>query len=124
MNRELWTAVDRYFADTLVGATPCCRPARKAGCRRTTSRRIRVGCSSFSLVFAWALRLSRPGTLIIVDNVVRNGAVVDAASDDPIVQGVRRLNDAIAAEPRVSAAAIQTVGSKGYDGMAIVLVND
>src|SRR5688500_9622718 len=62
--------------------------------------------------FAWALKLSRPGSLIVVDNVVRNGAVVDAASTDPSVQGVRRLNEAIAAEPRVTATAIQTVGSK------------
>ena len=72
--------------------------------------------------FAWALRLSRAGALIVVDNVVRDGTVIDAASADPSVQGVRRLNAAIAAEPRVSAAAIQTVGSKGYDGMAIALV--
>lgn len=72
--------------------------------------------------FAWALALSRPGSLIIVDNVVRNGAVIDAASPDPAVQGVRRLNEQLAAEPRVSATAIQTVGSKGYDGFAIALV--
>jgi predicted O-methyltransferase YrrM len=72
--------------------------------------------------FAWALKLSRPGSLIIVDNVVRAGAVADAASDDRSVQGVRRMFDAIAAEPRVSATAIQTVGIKGYDGLAIALV--
>lgn len=72
--------------------------------------------------FAWALKLSRRGSLIIVDNVVRDGAVIDAASDDPSVQGVRRLNEQLAAEPRVSATAIQTVGSKGYDGFALVLV--
>jgi predicted O-methyltransferase YrrM len=72
--------------------------------------------------FAWALRLSRRGTVIIVDNVVRAGAVLDAASDDPSVQGVRRLNEQLAREPRVSAVAFQTVGSKGYDGMALVLV--
>ncbi len=72
--------------------------------------------------FAWALKLSRRGTLIIVDNVVRNGAVIDAASGDPSVQGVRRFNELLAAEPRVSATAIQTVGSKGYDGFAIALV--
>ena len=71
---------------------------------------------------AWALELSRRGSLIIVDNVVRNGAVVDAASRDPSVQGVRRMNELLAAEPRVSATAIQTVGSKGYDGFAIALV--
>lgn len=70
--------------------------------------------------FKWALKLSRKGSLIIVDNVVRNGAVADAGSRDPSVQGVRRLNELIAAEPRVSATAIQTVGSKGYDGFAVV----
>ncbi len=70
----------------------------------------------------WALRLSRRGSLIIVDNVVRNGAVADAASDKPDVQGVRRFYQLLAAEPRVSATAIQTVGSKGYDGFAIALV--
>ena len=72
--------------------------------------------------FSWALKLSRPGSLIIVDNVVRKGAVVDASSDDPNVQGVRRLNELLAAESRVSATAIQTVGSKGYDGFAMALV--
>jgi len=72
--------------------------------------------------FAWALKLSRPGSLIIVDNVIRDGAVVDGRSRDPDVRGVRRLNDMIAAEPRVIATEIQTVGSKGYDGFAIALV--
>jgi predicted O-methyltransferase YrrM len=66
--------------------------------------------------------LSRPGTVIVVDNVVRDGEVADAASADPSVQGVRRMNALIAAEPRVSATALQTVGSKGYDGFAFVLV--
>jgi predicted O-methyltransferase YrrM len=72
--------------------------------------------------FRWAMRLSRRGSLIVVDNVVRKGAVIDAASDDPNVQGVRRFYDALAAEPRASATAIQTVGRKGYDGIAIALV--
>jgi|SRR5262245_3587127 len=72
--------------------------------------------------FAWALKLSRRGSLIIVDNVVRKGAVIDAATSDPLVQGVRRFLDVLAAEPRVSATAIQTVGSKGYDGFALALV--
>jgi predicted O-methyltransferase YrrM len=72
--------------------------------------------------FAWALRLSRRGSLIVIDNVVRGGAVADAGSGDPDIVGVRRLNDLLAAEPRVSATAIQTVGSKGYDGFAIALV--
>jgi predicted O-methyltransferase YrrM len=72
--------------------------------------------------FAWSLKLSRRGSLIIIDNVVRDGTVIDAASDDPSVQGVRRMNEMLAAERRVSATAIQTVGSKGYDGFAIALV--
>jgi len=71
---------------------------------------------------AWALKLSRPGTLIIGDNVIREGAILDAGSDDPRVQGVRRFFDMLAAEPRVSATAFQTVGSKGHDGMALALV--
>jgi predicted O-methyltransferase YrrM len=72
--------------------------------------------------FAWALELSRPGSLIVVDNVVRGGKVADAKSDDPSVQGVRRLFERVKAEPRVSATAIQTVGGKGYDGFALMLV--
>jgi predicted O-methyltransferase YrrM len=72
--------------------------------------------------FPWALKLSRRGSLIVADNVVRKGAVADANSVDPMVQGVRRFTELVAAEPRVSATAIQTVGSKGYDGLAIVLV--
>jgi len=71
---------------------------------------------------AWALTLSRRGSLIIVDNVVRDGAVADADSGDPAIQGVRRSIDLLAAEPRVSATAIQTVGGKGYDGFALALV--
>jgi predicted O-methyltransferase YrrM len=72
--------------------------------------------------FTWALQLSRRGSVIIVDNVVREGAVIDAATPDPNIQGVRRCNAMMAAEPRVSATAIQTVGSKGYDGFAIAVV--
>ena len=70
----------------------------------------------------WALRLSRPGTLIVADNVVRGGAVVDAESEDLRVRGVRRFHELLAAEPRVVATAIQTVGVKGHDGFAIALV--
>lgn len=72
--------------------------------------------------FQWALTLSHRGSLIIIDNVVRDGAVIDAASRDLDVIGVRRLNEIMAAEPRVCATAMQTVGSKGYDGFAIALV--
>ncbi|MBH8575179.1 O-methyltransferase [Nostocaceae cyanobacterium CENA369] len=74
--------------------------------------------------FVWALKLSRRGSLIIADNVVRNGAVVDAATSDKSVQGVRRFNELLATESRVSATVIQTVGSKGYDGFALALVTD
>ena len=68
-----------------------------------------------------ALRLSRPGTLIVADNVIRDGAVA-AESDDPSVQGVRAFFDGLGAEPGVRATAIQTVGAKGYDGFALALV--
>ena len=70
----------------------------------------------------WSVRLSRPGSMIIADNVVRDGAVADSASTDVNVQGVRRFIEMLAAEPRVSATAIQTVGSKGYDGFTLALV--
>ncbi len=72
--------------------------------------------------FEWALKLTRRGSLIIADNVVRDGAVIDADSTDASVQGVRRFNAALAAEPRVTASVIQTVGSKGYDGLAFAIV--
>jgi len=71
----------------------------------------------------WSLKLSRPGSLIVVDNVVREGALIDDRSKDPNVLGVRRMHDMIAAEPRLSATTIQTVGSKGYDGLTVALVN-
>jgi len=72
--------------------------------------------------FARSLELCRVGSLIIVDNVIRDGAVIDAKSRDASVQGVRRMNEMLAAERRVTATALQTVGSKGYDGFAMVLV--
>jgi predicted O-methyltransferase YrrM len=72
--------------------------------------------------FDWALRLSQPGSLIIVDNVVREGAVIDAMSTDASVRGVRRLFEMMAAERRVSATTIQTVGNKGYDGFTVARV--
>lgn len=72
--------------------------------------------------FRWGLKLSRPGGLIVVDNVVRDGAVADAASTDAAVVGVRRVLELMAAEPRVTSTALQTVGAKGYDGFSISLV--
>ena len=70
----------------------------------------------------WSLKLSRGGTLIIADNIARKGEVIDASSSDPRVQGTRRFMDLLAADPRLTAAAIQTVGVKGYDGLAIAVV--
>ena len=73
--------------------------------------------------FEWALKLAAPGGLIIVDNVIRDGAVADASSTDPSVLGVRRLNELLRDERRVTATTIQTVGAKGYDGFTIALVD-
>jgi predicted O-methyltransferase YrrM len=70
----------------------------------------------------WALKLSRPGTVIVADNVVREGKVIDPDCDDPNVQGVRRFTELLAAEPRLSATVLQTVGTKGYDGFALAVV--
>ncbi|MDB5418725.1 MAG: methyltransferase [Phenylobacterium sp.] len=71
--------------------------------------------------FAGALKLSRPGSVIVVDNVVRAGAVLEAGGSAD-VQGIRRMNEMIAAEPRVTATAVQTVGSKGWDGFCLIRV--
>jgi predicted O-methyltransferase YrrM len=92
------------------------------------------GLGQFDLVFIdadkpsnpdyveWAMKITRPGSVIIVDNVVRGGAVADPGSEDSAVIGVRRMNELIAADQRLTATAIQTVGSKGYDGMLVALV--
>jgi predicted O-methyltransferase YrrM len=72
--------------------------------------------------FRHALRLSRPGTMIVVDNIVRGGRVADADSADPDTRGTRAVTEAIAQEPRVDATVVQTVGSKGYDGFLLALV--
>lgn len=72
--------------------------------------------------FEWALRLTRPGSIIVIDNVIRDGEVADPHSTDPRVQGIRRLNELVASEPRVTATTLQTVGSKGYDGFTLALV--
>lgn len=73
---------------------------------------------------SWALKLSRPGTTIVVDNVVREGEVADASSTDPEVLGARDVIALLAREPRVRATAVQTVGVKGYDGFAIAVVQE
>ena len=72
--------------------------------------------------FQWAVRLARRGSLIVVDNVVREGAVLDAESGDASVAAMRRFFELAATDPRVSGTAIQTVGAKGHDGLAILLV--
>jgi predicted O-methyltransferase YrrM len=79
---------------------------------------------SYPDYFGWALRLSRPGTLIVADNVIRNGAVADLENTDVNVVGARRLHELVGAEPRVTATTIQTVGSKGYDGFMLIRVNE
>lgn len=78
--------------------------------------------ANYAAYLVWALKLTHRGSLIIADNIVRNGTVVDASSNDVNVQGVRRFNAALAADARVTATGIQTVGVKGYDGLAIALV--
>jgi predicted O-methyltransferase YrrM len=95
---------------------------------------VKEGRGPFDLIFidadkpgyagylTWCLKLSRPGTLIIADNVVRKGAVADPASVDENVQGIRKFNEALAAEKGVTTTVIQTVGCKGYDGLALILV--
>jgi predicted O-methyltransferase YrrM len=72
--------------------------------------------------FQWAVRLARPGSLIVVDNVVREGAILDATGEDQNVQAMRRFFELVATDPRVNGTAIQTVGAKGHDGLAILLV--
>jgi len=93
------------------------------------------GHSPFDLVFIdadkannphyldWAVKLGRPGTVIITDNVIRDGGILDGASRDEDVVGTRALFDRLSSDPRLSATAIQTVGSKGWDGFAIAIVD-
>jgi predicted O-methyltransferase YrrM len=73
--------------------------------------------------FGWAMRLTHPGSVIVVDNVVRDGEIIDPASPDEGVAGVRRFHDLLKGDQRVTATALQTVGGKGYDGFAVLLVN-
>lgn len=72
----------------------------------------------------WALKFSHPGTLIVVDNVIRDGEIADATSTDPAITGTRTMFELMGANPRLKATALQTVGSKGYDGFALALVTD
>ena len=78
--------------------------------------------SGYPAYLDWSLLLAKPGTVIVADNVIRDGAVADADSKDPFVQGVRRFLEKIAADPRVEATVLQTVGTKGHDGFAFAVV--
>ncbi len=78
--------------------------------------------ASYPEYLDWSLKLSRPGTVIVADNVVRDGKVIEPDNPDPNIQGVRRFTDLVAAEPRLSSTVLQTVGSKGYDGFALAIV--
>ena len=78
--------------------------------------------SSIPAYLDWSLKLARPGTVIVTDNVVRDGKVLQPDSGDADVDGVRRFAEIVANEPRLSATVLQTVGSKGYDGFAIAVV--
>jgi len=80
--------------------------------------------ASIPVYSAAALRMSQPGSLILVDNVVREGAVIEEGSEDESVKGVRKLNDMLSSSPGLSATVLQTVGVKGYDGLAIALVTE
>jgi predicted O-methyltransferase YrrM len=107
---------------------------RVGGALDTLPRLAAEGAGPFDLIFidadkqhnpeylGWALELSRAGTLIVADNVVRDGALIDPVSADPHVRGIRRFNELLSVESRVSATTIQTVGSKGYDGFTLALV--
>jgi len=107
----------------------------------TLSQLVAEGAGPFDLIFIdadkannpgyfeWSLELSRPGTLVVTDNVVRDGLILDPDADDPsggnaTIRGVRAFYEMLAAEPRVSATAIQTVGAKGYDGFALAIVQE
>jgi predicted O-methyltransferase YrrM len=78
---------------------------------------------SNTIYLDWAIKLGRPGTVIVLDNVVRNGELANAASTDPNVKGSRGAFELIAANPRLSASALQTVGAKGYDGFAVMILD-
>ena len=80
--------------------------------------------TNLTTYFDWAVRLARPGSLIIADNVIRHGDVLDDSSADAGLQGVRRFNEALAADRRVTATIVQMVGIKGYDGMALAVVRE
>jgi predicted O-methyltransferase YrrM len=112
------------IVDLRLGRALDTLPTLEVQCRQTPFDLIFIDADKPALAdyFEWSVKLSRPGTVIIADNVVRDGRVVDAASDDGSVQGVRRFNEMLGKDKRVTATAIQTVGSKGYDGLALAIV--
>jgi predicted O-methyltransferase YrrM len=109
---------------------------REGPALETLPKLVAEGVGPFDLIFLdadkehnaeylqWAIRLSRVGTVIVTDNVVREGAIIDPSSKDVMVTGTRRFFEAVAAEPRVNATAIQTVSGKKYDGFALLMVED
>jgi predicted O-methyltransferase YrrM len=131
---ELEPSYSALAAENLARAGLADRVELRVGAAIDTLRMlIQEGAGPFDLVFidadkpstpeyfTLALELTRPGSVIITDNVVRGGALIEAASEDPRVLGMRRFHELLAGEPRVSATTIQTVGSKGYDGFTIAL---
>jgi len=109
---------------------------RLAPAAESLAKLVKEGTEPFDFIFIdadkpnnpvyleWALRLARVGTIVVVDNVIREGAIVDEKSEDASVKGTRRLFDLIAANPKLDATALQTVGSKGYDGFVVAVVRE
>lgn len=132
MSLSKWKAVDDYITDLLIPSDPILDAVLRSSemanlppynVSPNQGQLLHLDKPNNPSYLKWALRLSRRGTLIIGDNVVRDGKITDSSSADPNVQGIRQFFELIAAEPRLSATAIQTVGSKGYDGFALAIVN-
>jgi predicted O-methyltransferase YrrM len=120
---NLLRAGSRHQVDLRVGpAIESLQSLSDSGCAPFDLIFIDADKQSYPDYFEWSLKLSRPGTVIVADNVVRDGRVVDPECPDVNVQGVRRFTALLAAENRVSTTVLQTVGSKGYDGFALALV--
>lgn len=120
-NLERAGVLDRV--DLLLGrAADLLKDLRAAGTPPFDLIFIDADKASYPEYLKLSLELSHPGTLIIADNVVRDGKVIEANNPDPNIQGVRRFTELVAGEPRLSATVLQTVGSKGYDGFAIAVV--
>ena len=134
--QQQWSAVDNYLIKALIPGDPVLDRVLENNHRAALQSLEALGeCPAFDLIFIdadkpnnphylrWALRYSRPGTLIIGDNVVRDGEVVNPQSADERVQGVRQFIEMMGAEPRLTATALQTVGTKGWDGFTLAWVN-